>query len=160
MPPGILPSILRSTAFYILCIELPKYQFSDPSQRFTHRLSTKIHSLIHASNLPEDPFNSSILFDHLFIDPSWTIYPENHSSIYPEDHSSIQPDDHSSIHPEGALIDPYTDDSFILIMIRPTRLPIQSTDEPSAVQSQITFEESTDTKVELNIIIFYNTKKM
>ena len=44
-------------------------------------------------------------------------------------------------------------------MIQPTRLPIQSTYEPSAFQRQITLEESTDTKVELNNIIFHNTQK-
>ena len=87
------------------------------SEISVQRSLSEIHSSIHSSNtpedqlietlfpnvyspiLPEDPFNSSSLFDHLFIDPSWTIYPEDHSSIYPEDHSSI--------HPEDALIDPY-----------------------------------------------------
>ena len=123
-----------------------------PEDQLIETLFPNVYSPI----LPEDPSNSASHFDHLFIDPSWTIYPEDHSSIYPEDHSSIQPEDHSSIHPGDALIDP--DDAFILIRNRPTRLPIQSTDEPSAVQSQITFDESTDTKLSW-IILYFITKK-
>ena len=156
MPPGIRPSILRSTAFYILFIELPKYQFSDPYQIFIHR---SIHRTLQKINSSKHFFRTSIhqsfqkilpiqraistIYSSIHLGPSIqkTIHPSIQKTIRRSSqrtiHRSIQKT-HSSIH---------TDDSFILIMIRPTRLPIQSTDEPSAVQSQITFDESTDTKL-------------
>ena len=43
-------------AFYILCIELSKYQFSDPFRRSINRVSPKIQLSIHSSNLPDDQF--------------------------------------------------------------------------------------------------------
>ena len=171
MPPCIRPSILRSTAFCILCIERSKYQFSDPSRKSIHRLFPKIHSSIHSSNLRTfQKINSSKHFLRTSIHQSFqkilpihrsfqtirsSIHPTNCSSIHLG--PSIQKTIHRSIQKTHSSI--HTDDSFILIMIRPTRLPIQSTYEPSAFQRQITLEESTDTKVELNNIIFYNTKK-
>jgi hypothetical protein len=175
MPPGIRPSILRSTAFYILFIELPKYQFSDPYQKFIHRsihrtlqminpskhfFRTSIHQTIQKTlsiNRTISTINSAI---HLGPSIQKTIHPSIQKTIHPSIQKTIHPSSqrtsHRSIQKPHSSI--HTDDSFILIMIRPTRLPIQSTDEPSAVQSQITFEESTDTKLSW-IILYFITQK-
>ena len=150
MPPGIRPSILRSTAFYILFIELPKYKFSDPYQkvihRSIHRTLQKINSSKHffrtSIHQSFQKFLSSILFDYPLIDPSWTIYPE----------------DHSSTHPEDALIDPYR--RLIHSYHDPTDTPSNPVYRWTIGSPESDYIRGVNRhKVELNNIIFHNTKK-
>ena len=108
MPPGIRPSILRSTAFYILFIELPKYQFSDPYQKFIHR---SIHRTLQKINSSKHFFRTSIHQSFqkiLFIDP---FRPSIHLHRSILDHLSRRPFIHLSRRPfidpaRGPFIDP------------------------------------------------------
>ena len=139
MLPCIRPSILRPTVFYILCIELSKYQFSDPFRRAIHRLFPKIHSSTYSSNLPEDllietffrtsnhqSFQKILPIHRSFQTIRSSIHPTNCSSIHlgPSSqktiHRSSQRTIHRSVQKTHSSI--HTDDSFILIMILPTRL--------------------------------------
>ena len=140
------------------------------SEISVQRSLSEIHSSIHSSNtpedqlietlfpnvyspiLPEDPFNSSSLFR-----------PSIHRSIL--DHLSRRPFIHLSRRP---FIDPSRRRTHRSIQTTHSFLSwsdqhaFQSSLQMNHRQSRVRlhFEESTDTKVELNNIIFYNTKKM
>ena len=140
--------------------------FGRSIHRPIHRTFQKIYSSKHFS---EPPIINPSRRSFQFIDP---FRPSIHRSIQRTVHRSTL--DHLSRRPftdpaRGPFIDPsskthsydpiQTTGSFLSWSYQHA-FQSSPTDESSAFQRQITFEESTDTKVELNIIIFYNTKKV
>ena len=97
MPPCIRPSILRSTAFYILFIELPKYQFNDPYQKFIHR---SFHRTLQKINSSKHFFRTSIHQSFQKILPIQQAISTIYSSIHlgPSIQKTIHPSIQKTIH--------------------------------------------------------------